>query len=126
MRRRAAAWAAEVRRRPTPRGHAGSGSGGGRPLLRPSGPRWCRLHLLAHFDPLAETARRHRVAHAPPLDLGDGHVDPAGLDIGRVEAPAGQGAEQARLDDEALGGDVAGAAVAPGVDPLAKPPPPAR
>ena len=70
---------------------------------------------------LAQTARWHRVAHAAPLDLGDGHVHPAGLDIGRVEAPARQGAEQRRLDDESLGRERAHAAVQPGVDALVEP-----
>ena len=42
--------------------------------------------------PSGRDTRWHRVVHAPPLDLGDGHVHPPGLHIGGVEPPRASGA----------------------------------
>ena len=72
---------------------------------------------MAHFDLLAETARWHRVAHAAPLDLGDGHVHPPGLDDRRCRT-AGEAAAPSigASISESLGRDLSHAAVESAVD----------
>jgi hypothetical protein len=81
------------------------------------------LEGLAALHPLAQTSRRHRVAHPSPLDQGQGHMHPAGLAIGGVEAGGRKGAQEGPLRLKTLPWHLAGASMRAGVHPLVKPGP---